>query len=113
MTTVVVADGDLVRKDPDNIVVYAFDWTNNLSGGAVIATSTLLPPTAIYPSTTDVALTVSDTAPLGLQADGKTVKVKLTGGTLGQRYRLTNRGVTNETPSQQKDKSIEVLCEQG
>jgi len=104
-----VDDGSLIRKDPDASRVYTWDYDDNLSPTATIQTSAWV-ITAISPSTTDTSLTKDSESIL---AGSRTTQVRLLGGTLGQKYLVTNRFTTNESPGQGDDKSIYVLIEQG
>src|SRR5678810_798787 len=104
-----VDDGDLLVKDPDANRVYTWDYdTDNLGPTATIVTSSWI-ITALAPSTTDTALLKDSESIL---AGSRSTQVRITAGTLGQLYLLTNRIVTNESPSQSKDKSIRVKIEQ-
>ena len=103
-----VADASLIVKDPEAIRVYTWDYdADNLGTSVTIITSSwwILP---IFPSTTDTALTKDSESILPGQ---RATQVRLTGGTLGQIYEVTNRIVTNESPAQTKDKSIRVLIQ--
>lgn len=109
MSTVIIKNGDLVLKDPQDVKVYHMDWgTQNIPAGVTLNTSIwFINP--ISPSTTDATLTKDQETILG---DNTTSRVRLTGGTLGQTYDITNRIVTSETPSQTKERSFRVLIEQ-
>lgn len=102
-----VDDGQLILKDPDAIRVYTWDYDDHLSASATVITSIWL-ISAISPSTTDTALTYDSASIL---AGSRTTQVRLLGGTLGQKYQVTNRFTTNESPQQGEDKSIYVLIE--
>ena len=104
-----VDDGELIRKDPDATRVYTWDYDDNLSATATILTSVWV-IAAVFPSTTDTALTYDNASVL---AGARSTQVRLIGGTLGQKYLVTNRFTTNESPLQGDDKSIFVLIEQG
>lgn len=113
MSTITVQDGALVPKDPADVKVYQFDWhTRNLAASAVIANSTWT-ITAIKPSTTDATLMKDQEfilAGSGAEILRKTL-VRLTGGTLGQLYEISNRIVTSEDPSQTKERSFRILIQ--
>lgn len=104
-----VVDGSLIRKDPEAIRVYTWDYDvlDNLAPAVTIVNSTwsIL---AIYPSTSDSALTKDSESVL---PGSRSTQVRLTAGTMGQVYEITNRIVTNESPAQTKDKSIRVLIQ--
>lgn len=111
MATVTIYDGDEDVKDPADVRVYTFDWNaENLAVSATIASQTTT-VSAVRPSG-DTALTVTTTGSgLGIQAGSRTVKCKLSGGTLGALYRVTNTITTNETPAQIKERSFYVRVE--
>ena len=105
---ITVDDGALVTKDPADISVYVFDWdTNHLAASVTIVTSTFA-ITAIKPSTVDTALTKDQE---GIVAGNRTTRLRLTGGTLGQVYRIDNRIVTSESPAQTKERSCFLKIE--
>lgn len=108
MSIVIIQPGGLVRKDPSDIKVYVFDWdTDNLAAAVTIGTSTWT-ITAIKPSLTDTNLTSDNTSIL---AGLRKTQIRLTAGTLGQTYEIANKIVTNESPSQTKERSFRVLIE--
>lgn len=109
MATLTISTGDQVTKDPADIKVYAFDWdTLNLAAAVTIQTSTWT-ITPIVPSTTDAVLTKDNESIL---AGNRKTQVRLTAGTIGQTYEIANKIVTNESPSQTKERSFRVLIEQ-
>lgn len=111
MASVTIYDGDVDVKDPADVRVYTFDWDAENLAAAVTIVSQTTTVAAVQPSG-DTALTVvSSGTGLGIQASGRTVKCKLSGGTLGALYRVTNRIVTDETPSQTKERSFFVRVE--
>lgn len=102
-----VDDGALIRKDPSDISVYTFDWdARALTASATITTSTWT-ITAIRP-VGDSALTSDSTSIL---AGSRKTQIRLTAGTLGASYLVTNRIVTNESPTQTKERSITILVQ--
>lgn len=108
MSTVTINSGDSVTKDPADIVVFQFDWnTYNLATGAEISSSNWA-VAAITP--TDAVVPTLDNASI-LTGNRKT-QVRVTGGTVGAVYTLTNTIVTNESPAQTKERSIRLLLEQ-
>lgn len=111
MATVTIYDGDIDIKDPADVRVYTFDWdAENLATSATIVSQTTT-ATALHPSG-DTALTVTTTGSgLGIQSGSRKVKCKLSGGTLGATYRITNTITTNETPAQIKERSFLVRIE--
>lgn len=95
----------LIRKDPDALKVYQFDWTDYLAclgTGETIATSTMVITGA------DAILTQDNAS---IIAGSLKTQVRLLAGTPGYKYRLTNRIVTNGTPAQTDDRSIDVLIQ--
>jgi hypothetical protein len=100
MSYITIAPGQLVTKDPADAKLYRFDWTTkNLQVGAAVTASTF---TITGP---DVLLT-KDSENIPTQGC-----VRLTGGTLGAMYEVANKIVTNETPSQTKERSFLILIE--
>lgn len=103
--------GDLVVKDPDSDEPYGFDWSDfiaELGAGSAIASSswTITGP--------DATLTKHDTSTSitalidGVTVTGHFTQLYLTGGTVGRRYTVTNRIVTNNTPPVTDDRSFSV-----
>jgi len=97
--SVTVYDGGTVTKDPDASRVYTMDWTADI-GAAGISTSTWIIAPADAGLTADNASIVS-----GL----KMTSVRLIGGTLGRSYTVTNRIVTNASPTETEDATVTVL----
>lgn len=91
--------GDLLLKDPDAELFYVMNWTAWFASGATIATS------AWAIESGDGALTF-DNATI-LSGNLKT-RLRLIGGTVGERYTVRNRVTTNETPDQVDDRSITI-----
>lgn len=87
-----------LRKDPDAILVYEFDWSDWL-GSAEIVTSTWAIEGADSVLTKDQASVVSG---------NQRTRVRLTAGTLGVTYTVVNRVVTNEVPAQTDDRSVYI-----
>lgn len=94
--SVVVYDGANLTKDPDAQRVFTFDWTADI-GSASISTSTW---TITGP---DAALTYDNGA---IASGSKMTTVRVLGGTLGKTYTLSNRIVTNASPTETEDASI-------
>jgi hypothetical protein len=67
-----------VYKDPDDTMDIPIDWTPSLLGATVLSASSPSVPTGITVSSTSISGT-------------RTVIHRVTGGTLGQEYRLTSR----------------------
>lgn len=106
-----IENGGTAVKDPSDISVYAFDWnTDHLAAGVTISTSTFA-VSAVKPTTATVP-TLNTDSPLGIQAGSRTTKVKVTGGTAGALYRVTNTIITSESPAQTKERSFNLKVEQ-
>jgi hypothetical protein len=69
-----------VNKDPDDTMDIPIDWTPSLLGATISSASSPSVPSGITVSSTTVS-------------GGTTVIHRVTGGTLGQEYRLTSRVV--------------------
>ena len=93
-----VAPGHLFIKDPNSELLYHFDWTDWLQTGAEIASYTL----TVDP--VSAGLTYDNDA---IEAGGKKVQVRVIGGTLGKKYNLECKIVTNETPTQTDERSVD------
>jgi hypothetical protein len=99
-----IHSGGLVVKDPSSAKVYQMDWdAENLASGVTLSTSTW----AILGR--DAALTADQTSTVG---SGRKAQVRLSGGTVGVKYTVTNTISTSESPSQTKEKSFQVLIQQ-
>ncbi len=97
-----IPEQGLKTKDPSATRNGRVDWTAWFGGsGAAIATPT------ITVSGPDASLVVSGVA----VSNNQTVIYQVTGGTLGVRYMITCRIVTNESPAQTDERSFMVLLE--
>ena len=67
-------------KDPQSVLDYGFDWSDWLDTGDTVSTSTWTVPTGI----TEDSETETSTA----------TTIWLSGGTVGKKYKITNRMVT-------------------
>ena len=102
---ITVHNGATVPQGPTEALVYTFDWDEeNLPAGVEIASSTFV-IAAEHPDG-NAELTADQTSIL---AGNRSTQVRLSGGTLRAKYRVTNRIVTNETPAQTKARSFFVL----
>lgn len=97
-----VAPGEMLFKDPNAVLVYVFDWTAWLNGAQIASSSFTI-------SGDDSALTKD--AEQILSGNLKT-SLRLSGGTLGERYTVTNRVVTNEATPQTDDRTVTFLIVQ-
>ena len=105
MATTITHDGTSIPtaspKDADSSVWYGFDYT--LRTAETISTSTwLIEGVAVESSDAVNGLTFSDS-----DLTGDIATALLTGGVIGDRYKVTNRISTNMTPSD--DKSMYIL----
>lgn len=78
---------------------------------AVLANTNQIPPNDTYWAVVAQVTPLTKDSESILVATNRTTQVRLSGGTLGQLYEIANRIVTNETPSQTKEKSFRVLIE--
>jgi hypothetical protein len=108
MSTLTIAAGDEVVKDPADIQVYQFDWDADNLAAAVTITSSVWTITAIAPSAIDAALTKDNESIL---AGTRKTQVRLLAGTRGQTYEVANKIVTSENPTQTKERSVRVLVQ--
>jgi hypothetical protein len=107
MSTVTVRPFALIPKDTNESRIIVFDWNEeNLATSVTITTSTWtitrLEPSAALDTTT---LTKDNESIL---SGSRKTHVRIIAGTLGGRYRLTNKVTTNETPAQIKEKSVDI-----
>ena len=99
-----IHSGGLVTKDPNAIEVFVVDWDQeHLATGVTIVSSSW------FIAGRDAVLTDDQASIL---SGSRRTALRLSAGTLGYRYTVTNRIVTNESPSQTKDASFDVLIEQ-
>jgi hypothetical protein len=93
---ITITDEGYCTKDADEVLVYEFDYNAlNLASGVELASvGTFI----ITPST---GITQDNQA---LVSGNRKTRVRITGGTIGQKYTIANRVTTNETPSQTKEK---------
>lgn len=101
MTTVLPKE--TIYKDPSAILTYTFDWSDWL-GDAELSSSTFTIAGA------DAELTQDND---GIVSPANThTQVRLTGGTLGVKYTITNRITTNESPNQTDERSVFIKIRQ-
>jgi hypothetical protein len=99
-----IHSGGLTTKDPDAIELFTMDWDQeNLPTGVGISSSSW---TVTGP---DTDLTTDQPSVL---SGSRRTQVRLSGGTTGKTYTVTNQIVTNTSPSETKDRSFRVLIEQ-
>ena len=100
-----LAPGDLKLKDPASVRNAQFDYDTSFLTAGVEITGT---PTVTV-SGPDAVLTI---ASVGLATGNRKVNYKISAGTLGERYTVTCQIVTNESPAQTDERSIDVLIKQ-
>jgi uncharacterized membrane protein len=109
MSVRTIRDGGLVVKDPADASVYEFDWDEeNLADGVTITSSTFA-VVGLHGDVTTTPMT-ADSASV-LTGDRKT-QVRLTAGALGSKWRIDNRIITDEAPSQTKERSFFVKVDE-
>jgi len=82
------------RKDPDATLDYGFDWSDWLASGETITASTWTVPTGI----TEGANSRDDTS----------VKIWLSGGTVGESYVISCKIVTSDDRTDERSLTIMV-----
>lgn len=104
---ITVRSGATVTQDPNDSLVYRLNWDEENLGEGVVLTGA-----------GTITITADDEASPSLEADqlallegNRSARVRLTGGELGQTYRVSHRIVTNESPAQTKEKSFFVLIQ--
>lgn len=107
MTQLLVRPFALVPKDTNESRLIVFDWDDeNLAATVTITTSTWtitrLEPSLALDTTT---LTKDNES---IVTGSRKTQCRVIAGTLGGRYRLTNKVVTSESPTQTKEKSIDI-----
>src|SRR5678815_1479933 len=108
MATVTIAPGAVITKDPSDVQTVIFDWdATNLAAAVTISTSTFT-IRALRPAS-DTALTKDNASIL---SGSRKTQIRLSAGTLGALYELTNTITTNESPTQTKERSVRVSVEQ-
>ena len=98
----IIPDGGLATKDPEDAIVYTFDWSLNLASGVTIDAAT-------WAITTE-----RGTDGLAYDSDSisdQTTSARLTGGVQGSLYRVTAEITTFESPVQIKQRSFLLLCD--
>ena len=111
MATVTVKPGDQITLDPNDkkVVVFDFDALNLATGASL---------TSQYVITIDGLRVASQSALLTKDNDSRTgsnrkiqMRLLATTATLGDLYRVSVKGVTDESPAQEKEYSITVLIQ--
>jgi hypothetical protein len=111
----VVKPGGVVPHDPDAQNVIRFDWTGNLPALAAPVSGVLQPnvPVSIVSSIwnlvgLDQALTLDTPAIVSASVTA----IRISGGTIGRTYQLTNRVGFNVQPQRVADASVSIVVEQ-
>lgn len=97
-----VSPGELITKDPNDAVLWGFAW--GLNAGVTIIGSTYTASTVKPKTATDLVVDSAE-----ILADLQSTQARISGGTPGALYELTNTINTNETPPQTIERSILVL----
>lgn len=110
MSTVTLSPGDLIVLDPSDKRVVVFDFDElNLPAGVSLTSGYVITVTALKQSGA-TALTTDNDSRTG---SNRKVQVRLlaTTATVGDLYEVACKGVTDETPAQEKEYSVRVLIE--
>jgi hypothetical protein len=91
-------------KDPQEALVYAIDW-----GARWLAPEVTINSSTWTITGPDAAL-IKDAEVLS--EDERSTRVRLSAGTNGAKYVVTNRIVTNESPSQTGERSFMLLVQE-
>ena len=83
-------------KDPNAVLDYQWDWADWLAVGETISTVTIIMPVGITKDSQSNTTT--------------TVTIWLSGGTVGDGYKVTCRITTNSVPARTEDRSIYLIC---
>jgi hypothetical protein len=87
--------GEIIKKDPDAVLNYVMDWSDWLDSGETISTSTW---------TVDSGLTEDSET-----ETTTTATITLSGGTVGSRYRVTNRITTSGSQTDDRSFFVDVV----
>jgi uncharacterized membrane protein len=101
--------GELITLDPSDIRLFTFDWdADNLDATVTITTSTF---TITVVKQNGVTALTKDSESI-LSGNRKTqLRLNATTATLGDRYVVANKIVTNETPAQTKEQSVNAVIQ--
>lgn len=99
---------DEVRQGVNEVKVYLFDWGRYKLASGVTIDQNDFTIARIKPSTVTGTL-VKDNE--NILSGSRKVWLRLSGGTLGDRYRISSRVVTNEDPAQTFELSFLLLIE--
>lgn len=102
-----IRDGALTEKDPSDIRIFQFDWDRALTDGALIVGSTY-EAIGVRGDVLTTPLIVDGAAIL---AGERQTQVRLQAGAKGSIWRINNRIVTSEVPSQTIERSFYLLIQ--
>jgi len=104
-----IRDGDMALKDPSDIRVFQFDWgAEALQVGASIITSTFQ---AIGVRGNLATTPLSLDAPSVLPGERQT-QIRIDAGARNSMWRINNKIVTDESPSQTIERSFFLLIQE-
>lgn len=106
MATVTIYPGDTITLDPSDKKVVLFDF-NALNLAAAVTLSSYVVTIAAIKQSGGTALTKDNEALAG-SSRMVTMRLLATTATLGDHYQVSVKGVTSETPAQEKEYSIFV-----
>lgn len=106
MSTLTVRPDSVIEKDTNENRVIVFDWDAESLATSVTITTSTWTLTVVRPSGESPVALANDNSSI-LTGSRKT-QTRLTAGTLGSLYHVTNQIVTNESPAQTKERSIYV-----
>ncbi len=107
--SITIKSGGLAVMDPSDVRVFTFDWdANNLSTAVTITTSSWTITT-----TQQNGLTVLTKDNESILSGSRRTQVRLnaTTATVGDAYLVSNKIVTNESPTQTKEQSFQVVIQ--
>lgn len=100
-----VYDGATIAKDPSDILVQHFDWdAENLGASVQISSATV----TVSGESGDIVTTPLTRDQVSLLTGNRKVQYRIHAGAAGSLWRVTCQIVTNETPSQTKERSVYV-----
>lgn len=103
---ITIRSGQTAIQDPNDALVYALDWDENLATGVELVDEGVISIVADE----EASPALSDDE-LALVSGNRSARVRLSGGTLGTKYRVSHRITTNEAPDQTKERSFYVLIQ--